>query len=115
MFTLGIVELERASHRLQHALGRARQVPALEARVVVDADAGEQGNLLPAQPGDAALPPVVRKSGTLRRDPCAPRRQEVPDVLAMVHELQAKSLSPALRGTAITWNDSHCQPAGNRR
>ncbi len=63
MFAFGIVELQRPSHRVQHALGRARQVPALEARVVVDADAGQQGDLLAAQPGDAAL---ARRSSAVR-------------------------------------------------
>ena len=51
---LGVVELERASERLQHALGDAAQVAALQAGVVVDADAGQDGDLLAAQAGNAA-------------------------------------------------------------
>ena len=91
MLPLGVVELKRPGHRMQHALGYARQVSAFEARVVVDADPGQQGDLLAAQPGDAAIAPVRGQAGTLRRDPGAPRGQEVADVLAVVHALQGRS------------------------
>jgi hypothetical protein len=44
----GVVELERAGERAQHALGGAVHVPALQAGVVGDADAGQDGDLLAA-------------------------------------------------------------------
>jgi hypothetical protein len=44
----GLVELEGACEGLQHGLGHAGEVPALESGVVVGADAGEQGDLLAA-------------------------------------------------------------------
>ena len=50
---LGLVELQRAGERLEHALGDAAHVAALEARVVRDADAGEHRDLLAAQPRHA--------------------------------------------------------------
>ena len=53
---LGVVELQRAGERLQHALGDAACVAALEPGVVVDADAGEQRDLLAAEPGNAPAP-----------------------------------------------------------
>jgi len=41
--------LECARERFEHALGDAREVAALQPRVVVDAHAGEQRDLLPSQ------------------------------------------------------------------
>jgi hypothetical protein len=43
---LCVVELQRASQRLEHAVGRPGQVAALQARVVRDAHAGQDGDLL---------------------------------------------------------------------
>jgi len=43
---LGFVELERLADGLEDALGDSVRVPALEARVVLDADAGEERDLL---------------------------------------------------------------------
>jgi hypothetical protein len=42
-----LVELERARERLEHGLGDAGGVAALELGVVGDADAGEQRDLFP--------------------------------------------------------------------
>ena len=53
----GVVELQRTGERLEHGLGDAASVAALEARVVLDADAGEHRDLLAAQPGHAAVAP----------------------------------------------------------
>jgi hypothetical protein len=68
---LGVVELERAGQRLEHVLGDAAHVAALEPRVVRDADAGEYRDLLAPQPGDAAAA-VGRQPDLLRRDPRPP-------------------------------------------
>ena len=53
MRAFGVVQLQRADERLEHRLGDAAEVAALEARVVVDADAGEHRDLLAAQPRHA--------------------------------------------------------------
>jgi hypothetical protein len=50
----GVVELQRPGDRLQHRLGRAGQVPPLQAHVVIDRDPGQHRDLLPAQPGYTA-------------------------------------------------------------
>ena len=50
---LGVVELQRPRERLEHGLGDTARVAALEPGVVVDADAGEQRDLLAAQARDA--------------------------------------------------------------
>jgi hypothetical protein len=51
---LGLVKPERAGDRVEHAVGDALHVPALDPGVVGNADAGEDGDLLAAQAGDAA-------------------------------------------------------------
>ena len=50
---LGVVELERPGQCVEHALGDAAHVSALEAGVVRDAHAGQDGDLLAAESGDA--------------------------------------------------------------
>jgi hypothetical protein len=44
---LGVVELERSRQGVEYRFGRSGGVAALEAGVVVDADAGEQRHLFP--------------------------------------------------------------------
>jgi hypothetical protein len=46
---LGFVEPQRSGERLQHGLGDARRVAALELRVVGDADSGKRCDLFPPQ------------------------------------------------------------------
>jgi hypothetical protein len=53
--SLSLVELKTAGERLQHALGDASQVAALHPGVVIDADPGEERNLLPPQPRNAPV------------------------------------------------------------
>ena len=67
-----VVELECASKRLQDALGRAAHVASLETRVVGDADAGQDGDLLGRSPGTRRLPYVASPAccGVIR-----PRRE----------------------------------------
>ena len=50
---LGVVELERPGQCLQHALGGAAHVSAFQARVVLDAHAGQDRDLFAAQSGNA--------------------------------------------------------------
>jgi hypothetical protein len=49
MFPLGLIELQRPGERIEHALGHAGEVPALELGVVLDADTGQVGDLAAAQ------------------------------------------------------------------
>jgi len=56
--TLGLIELERAGNPFQHALGDPPGVPALEPRVVLDADPSQQSGLLAPESGHAPLAPV---------------------------------------------------------
>ena len=54
MGALGVVELERSSQRVEHAVGDPIRIAALQAGVVRNAHAGQNGDLLAAQPGNAA-------------------------------------------------------------
>ena len=56
MRALGLIELERPRQRFEHELGDAADMAALQAPVVVGADAGEGGDLLSPQPGTRRLP-----------------------------------------------------------
>ena len=56
MRALGLVELQRTHERLQHGLRDAAQVAALEPRVVVDADAGEERDLLTPEARHTPVP-----------------------------------------------------------
>ena len=51
---------------VEHRLGDAGGVAAFEAHVVLDAHAGEQRDLLAAQPGHAAATAEVGQAGLLR-------------------------------------------------
>ena len=82
---LGLVEPKPTRKRIQHRLRDALEVPALEAGVVVDADAGEHRHLLAAQPEHATGAAEDRQTGLLRRDPGTPRGQELTDLAAVVH------------------------------
>ncbi len=47
---LGLVELERPADGIEHLVGHTARVASLEPRVVLDADARDQRDLLAAQP-----------------------------------------------------------------
>src|SRR3954469_6086946 len=64
---LGVVELERPGECFQHAFGDAAEVSTLQAGVVRDADAGQDGDLFTAQPRDASRA-VRRHAGLLGGD-----------------------------------------------
>jgi hypothetical protein len=86
MPTLRVVELKRLRERFEHGVGGTRRIAALESGVVVDADAGEQRDLLAAKAGDAARAAAVgAEPRLLRRDPRAPRGQELADLVPRVH------------------------------
>ena len=74
-------------------------VAAFEARVVVDADAGEQRHFLPAQTGDATRAAAVRaQARLLGRHPRAPGGQELADLVAGVHDVETSPASARAEG-----------------
>ena len=108
MGALGVVELERAGQCLQHALGGAAHVSAFQARVVRDAHAGQDRDLLAAQSGNATSA-VGRQPGLLGRDPGAAGGQELTDLLLRLHEHQRRPGDARLGDPASTSlnRDSH--------
>ena len=52
MCPLGVIELEDPGDGLEDVVGDAPGVAPLELRVVLDADAGQEGDLLAAESGD---------------------------------------------------------------
>ena len=85
----GVVELERSGQCLQHALGGAAHVSAFKAGVVLDAHAGQDGDLFAAQPRDATSA-VGRQPGLLGRDPAAAGGQELSDLGLGLHDGQRR-------------------------
>ena len=83
--TLGLVELQCPGERVQNSLGHPAQIAPLETGVVVDADAGEKGDLLPAQPWDPAVAAIGGQACPIRADLCSARGQEVADLVPVVH------------------------------
>ena len=81
---LGVVELERPGQCLQHALGGPAHVSALQARVVRHAHAGQDGDLLAAESGNAATA-VGAQPRLLGRDPGAAGGEELADLLLGLH------------------------------
>ncbi len=77
-----LVQLQRPRDRVENVLGDAADVALLKARVPLDADAGEHGDLLPAQTRNTASA-AGGKPDLLRGDPAAPAGEEVPDVVAI--------------------------------
>jgi hypothetical protein len=90
MGALGVVELERPSQRIEHAVGDPVRVAALQTRVVGNAHARQDGDLLPAQPRDPTTP-VRLQTRLLRCDPGAPGGEELADLLLGLH---AASVDP---------------------
>ena len=80
----GLIELERPPQRFEHELGDAADMAALQTPVVVDTDAGEGGDLLSTQPGNAALA-VARQADLLGRDLRPAAGEELGDVVGSVH------------------------------
>ena len=66
MGSLRVVEAQCPGERVEDLFGNAGEVAALEAGVIVGTDAGEQGDLLAAQPGDAALVAEGGQAGLFR-------------------------------------------------
>ena len=92
--SFGVVELQRPDDSFEHVFGHAGGVAALEARVVLDADAGEHRRLLATQALHAPVAAVGREAGLFGRDLRSPRSQELADVVPGVHVLHATSGCP---------------------
>src|SRR6266498_794557 len=83
--SLGLGELKRTSERFQNGLRSARHIAALEARVVIDADPGEERDFLPAEPWNTPLTAEGPQTRLLRRDLGSPGGQELADLVPRVH------------------------------
>ena len=105
---LGLVETQRPGQGVEHAVGDSVHVSALEADVVRDAHAGEDGDLLAAEPGHA--PTAVRvQAYLLGCDPRTAGSQELADLLLVVHAIQRRPGRPRLGDPASSRidRDSH--------
>jgi hypothetical protein len=80
----GLVELQGAGQRFEHAVGDTVHVPALDPRVVRDADTGQDGDLLTAQPRDTPRA-IGGQPGLLRGDLRPAGGQELSDLAPRVH------------------------------
>ena len=98
MGALGVIELEGAGEGLEDAVGDAGRVAAFELGVIGDADAGERGDLLAAQPGNATRASAEGAEARLcGRDPAAPGGEELLDLPLCVHQPKVAPLA-GLRG-----------------
>jgi hypothetical protein len=84
MRALGVVELERSGQRLEHELRNAADLAALQAPVVVGADAGQGRDFLATK---ARHPPlaVAGQADLLGCDLRPPRGEELGDVAGGIH------------------------------
>ncbi len=77
---LGLIQLQGAGECVKDGVGGAAGVAAFQAGVVVDAEPGQQRDLLPAEPGDAAAGAIGGQARLLGGDPGPPGGQEVTDL-----------------------------------
>ena len=101
MLPFGVVKLQRPRHRLQHRPRRPRQMAPLEPAVVVDAQPGEHGDLLPPQARNAPVPAVAGQAGLLRSDSRPAADQKVPDVLAVIHDIKLERPAPMKQDLSV--------------
>jgi hypothetical protein len=104
---LGLVEPECACEGFQHGLRNAGEVAVFEARVVVRADPGEQGDLVAAESGDAAVGAEERQTGLLGGDLGPSRGQEVAYVGPVIHGLYRRRPLGEEGGSTSTGHDRH--------
>jgi 2,5-diketo-D-gluconate reductase A len=96
---LGVVELQRVGEGFEDAVGDTHRVAALEALVVVDAYAGQRGDLLASQARNLT-PPVAAQARLLGRDLGPSAGQELRELVARVHTTKATRARVARRGPA---------------
>lgn len=87
MGPFGVVELQGAGQRLEDGLRDPGEVAPFQAGVVVGAHPGEHGDLLAAQPLDAAPAAVERDPGLRGGQPFPAGGEEVADLIGVVHAL----------------------------
>jgi hypothetical protein len=109
---LSLVQLQRPGEGVQDAVGDAVQVPSLHLGVIVDAHSGQQRHLLAAQAGNPPVAAVGGQAGLLGSDPGPPGSQEVPNLGAVVHAVEATSRWPLLGGAGSTWINRHSHRRG---
>ena len=113
---LRLVELERPAHAIEHLFGDAAPIAALEARVVLDADARQQRDLFAPQPLDATRSPVRRQPRARRGQPGAAGGEELADLLVGVHDSRTVRRTVHREGgTASTRKTRAFLEAGGRR
>ncbi|MFJ6040359.1 zinc-binding dehydrogenase [Streptomyces ardesiacus] len=83
MGAFGLVEPESAGQRFENGGGGAREVAALQFRVVLHAHVGQRGDLAAAQPRHPA-PAAGGQSRLLGGDPGSPRGEELADLCLVV-------------------------------
>ena len=94
----GVVELQGAGECIEHAVGGAAKVAALEPYVVIDADLGEPGDLIATQAGNAPFVAAHGYTGRLWRQSRAARGEELPDLVTAVHAAEhRRTPRPAAR------------------
>jgi NADP-dependent 3-hydroxy acid dehydrogenase YdfG len=89
-----VVEAKRPCQRVDHLLRGMALAALLEADVVVGADAGQRGQLLPAQARHTA-PSEVREADVLRSHALAPGAQELADPVVALHRIHGTRCRPA--------------------
>ena len=100
MCLFGLVELQGAGDGVQHAVGDAGEVAALQLGVVVGADPGQHGYFFAAQSGDAS-PAVGGQAGLLGGDPGPSGGQELPYVIRAVHPARLRSRTACWGGLPV--------------
>ena len=89
MRSLGLVQAQRARDRFEDTLGSASQVAALHPVVVVDADSGQDRDLLAPESGDLSRS-EGGEANRLGSDLRPPRREEIPYLGPGVHDNKTK-------------------------
>ena len=80
-----LVQLQRPGDSAEDLVGDAGDVAFLQPRVVVDRDAGEHRDFLPAQPGHAPAPAIQRHPRLIGSDLGAAGGEELADLGTGVH------------------------------
>ena len=93
MRAFGVVELQRAGERVEHAFGDAAEIAAFEAGVVGNADSGQHRDLFAAQSGNAPRT-VSGQPRLLWRDLGSPGGEELADLAPGLH---GPSVNPRAR------------------
>lgn len=94
---LGVIEMQCPGERVENAVGGAGEVAALQPRVVRNAHAGQDRDLLATKAGHAAGA-VVGQADVGGLELGSPGSQEVADLAAGVHRRDQRRPRPGPRG-----------------